>query len=62
MQKVHIPILHGAVISLWLVALPGFLIISIVSGIVYVMCLVVPAIACILILDSFGAILIGHWT
>ena len=38
--------------SLWLLALPGFQIISGVSGIVNVMCLVVRATACLHILDS----------
>jgi len=47
--------------TLWLVALPGFLIISSVSGIVNVMCLVVPVIASLHILDSLEAILIAQW-
>jgi len=44
------------------VALPGFLIISSVSGIVNVMCLVVPAAAYLLILCSLGAIIIAQWS
>ena len=43
--------------TLWHVALPGFIIISSVSGIVNVMSLVVPAAACLLILGSLGAII-----
>jgi hypothetical protein len=46
---------------LWLVAIPGFLIISSVSGIDYVMCLVIQAAACLLILDFLGAIIIAQW-
>ena len=41
--------------TLWLVALPGFVIISSVSGIVNVMCLVIPAAACLLTFGSLGA-------
>jgi len=46
--------------TLWLVVLPGFLIISSVSGIVNVMSFVVLAAACLLILDSLRSILIGQ--
>jgi len=46
---------------LWLVALPGFLIISSVSGIVNVMCLVITAAAYLLILGSLEAIIIAQW-
>jgi hypothetical protein len=46
---------------LWFVALPGFQIISSVSGTVYVMSFVFPATACLLILGSFGAIVIAQW-
>jgi len=35
------------------------LFISVVSGIVYVICLVIPAVACVLILSSLGAIIIA---
>ena len=45
---------------LWLVALPGFIIIPSVSGIVNVLCLVVLATACLEILDSLGDILISQ--
>jgi hypothetical protein len=46
---------------LWFVALPGFQIISSVSGIVYVMSFVFPATACLLFLGSFRAIIIAQW-
>jgi len=49
-----------AAMTLCLVALPGFLIMLSVSGIVNVMCLVVPAAACLLILGSLGAIKIAQ--
>jgi hypothetical protein len=47
--------------TFWLIALPGFIIISIVSGIVNVMCLVMPAAACLHILGSLEAIVIAQW-
>ena len=37
------------------------LIISSVSGIVNVMCLVIPAAVCLLILGSLGTIIIAQW-
>ena len=52
---------YAAIMTLWLVALPGFVIISSVSGIVNVVCLVIPAAACILILVSLEAIIIAQW-
>ena len=55
------PILYAAIMMLWLVALPGFLIISSVSGIVNVMCLVITAAAYLLILGSLEAIIIAQW-
>ena len=55
------PILYAAIMTLWLVVFPDFLIISSLSGIVNVMSVVVPATACLLILYSFGAIIIAHW-
>ena len=58
---VNNPILYAAIMMLWLLALPGFLIISSVSGIVNVMCFVVPVAACLLILGSLGAIIIAQW-
>jgi len=47
--------------SLWLVALPGFLIMSSMSAIVNDICLEVPATSCLHILDSLRAILIVQW-
>ena len=61
-QTVNNPILYAAITTLWLVQFPGFIIISSVSGIVNVMCLVVPVAACLLILCSLGAILIAQWS
>jgi len=49
---VNNPLLYAAIMTLWLVAFPSFLIISNVSGIVSVMSLVVPTAACLLILGS----------
>jgi hypothetical protein len=54
--------LYAAIMILWLVALPGFLIMSSVYSIVIVMSLVVPGTACLLILGSLGAIIIAQWT
>ena len=48
--------------TLWLVAMPSFVIISSVSGIVDVMCLVIQAAACLLILVSLEVIIIiAQW-
>jgi hypothetical protein len=55
------PILYAAIMTLWQVALTGFLIISSVSSIVNVMSVDVPAAAYLLILDSLGAIIIAQW-
>ena len=52
-------ILYAAIMTLWLVLTPGFITISSVSGIVNVMCLVMPVAACLLILDILGAIIIA---
>jgi hypothetical protein len=49
---VNNPISYAAIMPLWHVALPGFIIIWNVSGIVNVMCLVMPAAACLLIFGS----------
>ena len=46
---------------LWLVALPGFLVISSVSGIVNVMFYIVTAAPCLHILVSVEAIIIAQW-
>ena len=53
--------LVAAIMILWLVALPSFLIMSSVYRIVNIMSLVVPATACLLILCSLGAIIIAQW-
>jgi hypothetical protein len=52
---VNNPILYAAVMILWLVAFLLFLIISSVSGIVNVMCHVILAAACLIILGFFGS-------
>jgi len=57
---VNNPILYAAIMTLWHIAFPGFLINLSVSGIVSVMSVVVPAAACLLILGSLGAIIIAH--
>jgi len=54
---VNNPILYTAIGTLFLVALPCFIIVSSVSGIV---CLAVPAAVCILILCFLGAIIIAQ--
>ena len=54
-------ILSVAIMTLRHVALPGFLIISIVSGIVNVMALALTAAACLLIVGSLGAIIRAQW-
>ena len=59
---VNNPILCAAIMILWLVALPGFLIMSSVYRMVIIMSLVVPSNACLLILGSLGAIIIAQWT
>jgi hypothetical protein len=53
-------VLYTAIMILWLVALPCLLIIYSVSGIVNVMCVVVPAAVCLLVLGSLGAIIIAQ--
>jgi len=56
---VNNPVLYAAIIILLLFALPAFQIIPSVSGIVNVMCLVVPATACILIFGPLEAFIIA---
>ena len=56
------PILYAAIMILWLVALPGFLIMSSVYRIVNIVSLVVPATAYLLILGFVEVILIAQWT
>jgi len=53
-------IVYAAIVTLCLVALPGFLIVSSFSEIVNVMCLVIPAAACLLIFGSLEAIIIAQ--
>ena len=53
--------LCAAIMILWLVGVPGFLIISSVTGIVNVMSRTVPAAPCLLILVSVEAIIIAQW-
>jgi len=57
---VNNPLLYAAIVTLCIVALPGFLIVSSFTGIVNVMCLVVPAAACLLILGSLEAIMLAQ--
>ena len=52
---------YAAIMTLWLVALPGFLNISCVLGIVNVMSLVITAALSLLILHCVEAILIAQW-
>jgi len=54
------PFFYAAIMTLWLVALPGFLIISSVSLIVNVMCPVIPAAACLHTFGSLGDIIIDQ--
>ena len=59
---VNNPILYAAIMILWLVALPGFLIISVVYRIVNIMSVVVPATVCLPFLGSLGAVIIAQLT
>jgi len=61
-EVVNSPILQAATMILWLVALPGFLIISSVYRIVNIMSVVVPATVCLPFLGSLGAVMIAQWT
>jgi len=58
---VNNPVLYVAILTLWLVALPGFLNISHFPGNVNVMSLVITAAPSLLILCSVEAILIAQW-
>ena len=60
-KVVNNPMLYAAIMIPWLIALPSFLIMSSVSGIVHVMTVVVPATSCLLILESVEAILLVQW-
>jgi len=46
---------------LWLVALPGFLTVSIVCRLVHILSPVVPATVCLLVLGFLGANIIAQW-
>ena len=59
---VNNPIFYGAIMTLWLVEFPDFLIFSCLSGIGNVMSVVVPLAACLHILYSLGAIIIAQCT
>ena len=52
---------YAAIMTLWLVALSGFLDISCVPGIVNVVSLVITAAPSLLILHSVEVILIAQW-
>jgi len=56
---VNSPVFYAAILTLWLVALPGFLNFSHVPGNVNVMSLVITAAPSLLILRSVEAILIA---
>ena len=58
---VNSPVFYAAILTLWLVALPGFLNFSHVPGNVNVMSLVITAASSLLILRSVEAILIAQW-
>ena len=58
---VNSPLSYAAILSLWLVALPGLINISRVPGNVNVMSLVITAAPSLLILHSLEAILIAQW-
>ena len=57
---VNSPVFYAAIMTLWLVTLPGFLNISHVPGIV--VSLVITAFPNLLILHSVEAISIAQWT
>ena len=61
-QTVNSPVLYAAILTLWLVALPGFLNLSHFAGIVNVMSLVITAAPSLLILYFVEAILIAQWS
>jgi len=54
-------VLYAAILTLWLVALPGFLNISHVRGNINVMSVVITAAHNLLILHSVEAVLIAQW-
>ena len=58
---VNSPVFYAAIMTLWLVALVGFLNFSHVHGNVNVMSLVITAAPSLLILRSVEAMLIAQW-
>jgi len=58
---VNSPLFYAAILTLWLVALPGFLNVSHVPGNVNVMSVVITAAPNLLILHSVEVILIAQW-
>ena len=58
---VNSPLFYVAILTLWLVAFPGFLNVSHVPGYVNVMSLVITAAPNLLILHSVEAIIIAQW-
>ena len=59
---VNSPVFYVAIMTLWLVAFPGFVYISHAPGIVNVMSLVMTAAPSLLIFRSVEAILKDQWT
>jgi len=59
---VNSPLFYGAIMTLWLVAFPGFLYTSHAPGIVNVMSLVMTAAPSLFILRSVESILKDQWT
>jgi len=55
------PLFYAAIVTLWLLALPGFLNFSHFPGNVNVMPLVITAAPSLLILRSVEAILLAYW-
>ena len=58
---VNSPVFYASIVTLWLVALPGFRNVSHVPGNVNVMSVVITAAQNLLILHSVEAILIAQW-
>jgi hypothetical protein len=56
------PFFYAAIMTVWHVTFPSFLITSSVSGIVNVMFVVLTAVDCLLIFSSLRAIKIAQWT
>jgi len=58
---VNSPLYYAAILTLWHVAIPGFLNFSLVPGTVNDMSVVITAAPSLLILHSVEAILIAQW-